>query len=97
MEYFNEVWTNQGVRVEDLIDECPPAMASSMTHLLYGRVLSTVPPFRGLSTEVRFVRASRSIDDSPSLPSAKDASILTLHGYNMMCVCVPVCVAFVVP
>ena len=31
---------------------CPPAMASSMTHLLYGRAVSTIPLFRGLSTEV---------------------------------------------
>lgn len=68
MEYFNEVWTNQGVRVEDLIDECPPAMASSMTHLLYGRVLSTVPPFRGLSTEVRFVRASSALRGVSTTP-----------------------------
>ena len=52
MEYFNELWSNQTIQIDDLIDECPPAMASSMTHLLYGRVLSTVPPFRGLSTEV---------------------------------------------
>ena len=51
-EHFNEVWSNNSVDVGELIEECPPAMASSMTHLLYGRVLSTVPPFRGLSSEV---------------------------------------------
>lgn len=52
MEYFNEVWSSQQIKVEDLVTQCPPAMASSMMHLLYGRVISTVPPFRGLSTEV---------------------------------------------
>ena len=52
MEYFNEIWTSQGLKVEELVKECPPAMATSMTHLLYGRVVSTIPPFRGLSTEV---------------------------------------------
>lgn len=52
IEYFNEVWTNQGLKVEELVKECPPAMATSMTHLLYGRAISNIPPFRGLSTEV---------------------------------------------
>ena len=51
-EHFNEVWSNFDVNVQELIEECPPAMASSMTHLLYGRVVSTVPIFRGCATEV---------------------------------------------
>eukprot|EP01048_Picozoa_sp_COSAG05_P011647 COSAG05_NODE_1112_length_5856_cov_11.397082_2_plen_976_part_00 len=53
MEHFNELWTNQSnVDLPDLLNQCPPAMASHMAELLYGRFLSTVPLFKGLSVEV---------------------------------------------
>ena len=53
MTHFNEVWTNQShVNLEQLLEQCPPAMASNLAELLYGRFLSTVPLFKGLSIEV---------------------------------------------
>lgn len=52
MQYFGERWSTQGVDVRTLAMECPPAMASNMTYLIYGRIISTIPIFRGLSREV---------------------------------------------
>lgn len=53
MEHFNEVWTNNSsVDVPALLQQCPPAMGSTMSELLYGRFISTVPLFKGLSPEV---------------------------------------------
>ena len=52
-QHFNELWKNQSsVDLPQLLTECPPAMASNMAELLYGRFLSTVPLFRFLSKEV---------------------------------------------
>ena len=53
MEYFHEVWTNRShVNLDEMFDQMPPAMAGAFTELLYGRFLSTIPLFRGLSNEV---------------------------------------------
>eukprot|EP01050_Picozoa_sp_SAG11_P033062 SAG11_NODE_11047_length_787_cov_1.039244_1_plen_261_part_11 len=53
MEYFHEIWTNRShVDLGAMLDEMPPAMAGATAELLYGRVLSTIPLFRGLSAEV---------------------------------------------
>lgn len=53
MEHFTETWTNKNhVNLRGLMTECPPAMAGNMAQLLYGRFISAVPLFKGLSTEV---------------------------------------------
>jgi CRP-like cAMP-binding protein len=53
MEHFNELWNNQSsIDLTEILDQCPPAMASNMSELLYGRFLSTVPIFHGLSPQV---------------------------------------------
>ena len=53
MEHFHELWTNQSqVDLPALLRQCSPAMASNMASLLYGRLLGSVPVFRGLSKPV---------------------------------------------
>jgi CRP-like cAMP-binding protein len=53
MEYFNELWTNRShVNLPEMFEDMPPAMAHATAELLYGRFLSTIPLFRGLSGEV---------------------------------------------
>ena len=51
--HFRETWTNlSSVDLPSLIKECPPAMAANMADLLFGRFVSNVPLFKGLSPEV---------------------------------------------
>ena len=38
--------------IENVLSACPPAMAATIAERLYGRSLSTVPLFAGLSTDV---------------------------------------------
>lgn len=52
VEHFTETWTTNYIRLGPLLQECPPAMASKMAILLYGRYVATVPLFKGLSHEV---------------------------------------------
>ena len=53
MEHFNETWTNStNVDLPALLEACPPAMAASMAELMFSRVVSSVPLFKGLSPEV---------------------------------------------
>jgi len=53
MEHFNETWTNNtSVDLPALLEACPPAMAASMAELMFSRVVSSVPLFKGLSPEV---------------------------------------------
>mgnify|MGYP006094545417 CR=1 FL=1 len=52
IEHFTETWTQNYVHLPSLLGECPPAMAANMAVLLYGRYVSTVPLFKGLSQEV---------------------------------------------
>ena len=52
IEHFTETWTTNYMRLGQLLQECPPAMASQMAVLLYGRYVATVPLFKGLSHEV---------------------------------------------
>ena len=53
MEHFNETWTNNtSGDLPALLEACPPAMAASMAELMFSRVVSSVPLFKGLSPEV---------------------------------------------
>lgn len=52
IEHFTETWTTNYMHLGSLLRECPPAMASKMAVLLYGRYVATVPLFKGLSQEV---------------------------------------------
>ena len=53
MEYFNELWSNRsGVDIDQLLTDMPPAMAGTVSEILYHRFLSAMPLFRNLSSEV---------------------------------------------
>ena len=52
LEHFTDIWTTNYMHMPSLLTECPPAMASKMAVLLYGRYVATVPLFKGLSQEV---------------------------------------------
>lgn len=52
LEHFTESWTTNYIQLDSLLGECPPAMASKMAVLLYGRCVAAVPIFKGLSHEV---------------------------------------------
>jgi len=79
MEHFNETWTNNtSVDLPALLEACPPAMAASMAELMFSRVVSSVPLFKGLSPEVisALCLVRRPAPPSPSVTLASAAMVL---------------------
>jgi CRP-like cAMP-binding protein/Ca2+-binding EF-hand superfamily protein len=53
MQHFNETWVNQSdVDYPELMAQCPPAMAANLAFHIFGRFLTALPLFKGMSHEV---------------------------------------------
>eukprot|EP01051_Picozoa_sp_SAG22_P014633 SAG22_NODE_1805_length_3533_cov_1.343040_3_plen_498_part_00 len=52
-QHFTKLWGDQSaLDLKELLAQCPPAMATNLADLLFGRYLAMVPLFKGLSAEV---------------------------------------------
>ena len=53
-QHFNELWGSQSeVELQGLLKQCPPAMASNLADLLFGRYLCMCPLFKGCAAAAR--------------------------------------------
>lgn len=88
MEHFNELWTNDGaMEIDDMLAACPPAMAATIADSLYGRFISAVPLFKGLSPELIVALCMRckpllAMKGQPVIKQRATQAVLTISDWK---------------